>query len=242
MHTLKKNFDVSMIFNDGSVNKSVTYNVSVKTIESLIRGGYLISVTTNEFLVDNKAPDLVMEQLAEKCRKPIETIVFYVSDAGQVTDIYNYNEIIFKWEQAKERLELEYTGEVFLKYVNACSSVIYSKDVLLSKLKKDLFIGQFFCRLYNTPFVAATRRDVEDIKFFGIDYEANVIYKFEYDEDNNGFIKKELDVAKNEISGMPIDGYNVKYKLSDDLSIKGIEGKFKNHYKSFNFIITEIIS
>lgn len=219
----------------------INYNVEVEVLEGYHNGSYLASVTMNGFKINGFEPDLMMEQLAHKCRKPLETVEFIVAANGVVTDIHNHPEIVEKWNAVKERLEIEYSGDNFEKYVSLTDTAMKDKDALLAGLRRDIFISQYFYPLYNEAFFDYSKRNVERIRFFNINYEIDMMLKF---QDNislsgNMSIIKEIDTKEYDLSKMPIDVYTSEYLLNSNMEILNINGRFENHGRKYIFRIME---
>lgn len=219
----------------------ISYNVEVEVLEVYHNGSYLVSVTMNGFKINGFEPDLMMEQLAHKCRKPLEMVEFIVAANGVITDIYNHTEIVDKWKEAKERLEIEYSGDNFEKYVSLTDAAMKDRDTLLAGLKKDIFINQYFYPLYNEAFFDYLKKNTERIKFFNINYEIDMVLKF---QDNislsgNMSIIKKINTKEYDLSKMPIDVYTSEYLLNNAMEILTISGKFENHGRKYIFRILE---
>ena len=84
----RKKYRVEIIIEENPEERTwLSYEVSVENLEILPSGNYLCYFTTGNFLINRKKPDLVMEQLANKCRKPFEIMVFIVSKSGEILEI-----------------------------------------------------------------------------------------------------------------------------------------------------------
>jgi len=237
----QKVYNVEMFIEEDKNNITrITHDAFVKTLEVKNPDLYLVSVILWNFLINNEKPDLVLEQLAEKCRRPLEKLVFYVNSKWQITGLHNYNNIVERWDELKKQLEQEYTGEIFEKYIIKNDLVIRNEKVLLEKLKKDFFIVQFFSPIYNVSFNNFSIRNKENIKFLNIDYEIDTLFSLEDRNENNTIvIVKNLDKQGENYSMMPIDSYRTEYIMDDNYSINSIIGKFENHGRKFIFNIKE---
>lgn len=219
----------------------ISYNVEVEVLEVYYDGSHLASVTMNGFKINGFEPDLMMEQLAHKCRKPLETVEFIVAANGVIIDIHNHSEIAEKWKGVKERLEMEYSGDNFEKYLSLTDSAMKDKEVLTAGLKKDIFISQYFYPLYNEAFFDYSKRNVERIRFFNINYEINMMLKFQENVSLSGnmSIIKEIDTKEYDFSKMPVHVYTSEYLLNHNMEILNISGRFENHGRKYTFRILE---
>jgi hypothetical protein len=219
----------------------ISYNAEIEVVEVYHNGSYLASVTLDNFKVNGFEPDLMMEQLAHKCRKPLETLEFIIAANGEIANIHNHPEIIEKWKLVKERLEIEYSGDNFEKYVSLTDKVMQDKEALMAGLKKDIFISQFFYPLYNEAFFDYSKKNVENIRFFNINYEIDMILRFQENVSLSGnmSIIKEIDTKEYDFSKMPVDLYKSEYLLNHRMEILNISGRFENHGRKYIFRIIE---
>lgn len=240
----RKKYKVEIIIEESNEEKTrISYEASVENLEVLPSGSYLCYFTTNNFLIDRKEPDLVMEQLAHKCRKPYDIMVFIVSKSGEILGINNHPDIIERWEVAKKRLEIEYSGKEFEKYISIMDSVIYNREVFLSKIKQDIFISQFFFPIYEEAFTGFVKKNREKIKFFNINYDIDMLLEIQDEgypnEDGHLIMYKKINDKEYDYSKMPIDSFSTEYALDKKREIVKIKGKFENHNRKYSFNITE---
>lgn len=219
----------------------ITYDANVEVLNVFPSGEYLAEVIMTRFRVNGFEPDLMMEQLAYKCRQPLEKVEFIVAANGEITDINNHSEILEKWKSVKERLELEYTGVNFEKYLNLTDRALQDKATILTALKKDTFIHQYFYPLYNEAYFNYKKNTVEEVKFFNINYEINMELVVQENVSLNGNITvvKQIDAKKYDFSKMPIDAYTTEYLLNEKMEISNITGRFENYGRKYSFRIIE---
>ena len=219
---------------------TITYDVSVACTEIFPSGKYSALVAMTNFLVNGFEPDLVMEELARKCRKPLETVHYLVGSNGIIIEILNHSRIVEDWYDTKMKLESEYTGDNFRKYIALNEAVILNPDALLAALKKDIFISQYFYPLYEGPFFEYTKKQVEQITFFNIGYEIDMLLSLNENASLSGnvAITKAID-NKYDHEAMPIEQYTSEYVLNQDLHIVNIKGVFENYGRKYNFAIAE---
>lgn len=234
-------YEVEIFFEENRNSKTrLTHSAFVKTLEAKGENAWLVSVVLWNYLINNEKPDLVMEQLAEKCRRPLEKLVLVVNSQWEVIGLHNHEAILELWTDVRQRLEEEYTGEIFEKYIQRHEEALLNRDVLLAKLKKDLFITQFFCGMYNRAFHDFSFVSQENIRALNIDYIVDMEYKIKDRRDSeNLFVEKEIDRQQYAARQMPIDNYNTAYELKDDFSVKDISGSFENYGRRLAFNINE---
>lgn len=240
--SFKRSYKIELIIEEHQNSKiRITHNALLETVDTISQDVYLVAVTMNNFLINNLPPDLVMEQLAQKCRKPLEHITFYVNRNWQLVGIYNHQEILDRWLETKTRLQQEYTGDVFLNYINSHEEVLKDADVLLRKLKQDTFLSQFFFPLYSEAFNGYKKLNTEQVKFLNIEYDIDVVLQIDPEILAEAVITivKTPDVQKYSLQQMPVFYYTTKYTIDTDMAITAVHGSFENHGRKFFFNIDE---
>lgn len=240
----KKNYKVEVVFEETIYDRTrIVYEVSVENLEVDSSGSFLCYVTMKNFLINNKEPDLIMEQIAYKCRKPFETLVLIVAKNGEIIGLNNHPDILERWSVLKERLLIEYSGKEFEKYIELMQNAIENQDVFLSKLKQDIFISQFFYPIYEEVFVDFKKKNIEKIKFFNINYQINMLLEIEnggeLNDDQNLILRKTIDKKVYQFSEMPISSFDTEYVFDKKMEIIKIKGKFDNHNRKCIFNILE---
>lgn len=225
--------------NGDSVNK-ISYNAYVNAVNVNRLSGYTVNLTLTDFLVNGESPDIVFEQLVYKCRQAFKDMVFTIAPQGYITGLENYKEVTEKWIDIKEQLHKEYTGDTFESYIAKFEKVIFNQNAFLIRLKRDIFINQFFVGLYNEAFTDYKKRGIERLRFFNIDYEAEVLFKVtDSDAEDNIRINKSIDRDRYNNDVMPIESYAAEYILNNAHEIEQITGTFVNHGKTYTYTINE---
>lgn len=235
----QKSYRVEIVIEEENAreNTKITYDAAVEVPQVFQSGEYLAAVTMTKFRVNGFEPDLMMEQLASKCRKPLEKVEFIVARNGELLRVHNHDEILEKWKPIKERLEIEYSGDIFEKYLNLTDKALQDKEAILAALKKDTFIHQYFYPLYNESFFNYTKKKVEAVRFFNISYEIDMVLELQKDTSLSGNITvvKRIDDKEYDYSKMPVDDYTTEYLLNENMEIINITGRFGNYGRKYSF-------
>jgi len=220
---------------------TINYEVAVCWELKNRLGEYLISVRFKNFLINQNKPELLMEILAERCRQPINDIKFLTSNEGKIIDILNHEAIIEKWQDVKEVLRKEYSGSIFERYLALQENIITNKVFLLEKLKKDVFLSQFFSGIYNKNFKDYFFKDIESPDFMDISYEIPVniemLNQGIYSQKKELFLRKSIDEEAYNFNQMPIKNYKTFYTLDGNHFIKNVMGKFEALNQSISFSV-----
>lgn len=209
-----------------------------------INQGFFVKVETRDFLINYNEPSLLIELLAEECRQPLQKIDFELNEFGQIEAIKNYDEIVEKWKETKKEIALKYSGEVVEKYIKLQDAVMYEYDVLVTKLKKDLFLNQFFYPIYNNVFREFKLDVIEKSNLLGINYLFPMQFISndggKYDENQHLHFEKRINEKEYDFDKMPVSIYEAKYGVSKDHSIEFIKGNFETFGQKLDFYINAV--
>ena len=227
---------------DDNVNLNIiSYNVEVSYTKEPINKYYLAEVIITNFRLNFQTPDAVMEILALKCRESIEKCIFRINTKNEIIEIENHQEILQRWYTIKESLIHENEGEIFEKYISIFENNILNEDSLLVKIKKNLFINQYFFPIFNEPYHNLNKNNDEQFSFFNLDYQEQVVLEVEnkgiFDENEMAIISKKLMANKEKHLLLPIESYASKYILNKNTEIAIIEGAFSNFNNKYSYKI-----
>jgi hypothetical protein len=239
----KRTYSVEVIIDiEDKTPQAITYNVTISYgVNSL--GRSIAEVVTVGFLVNHKEPQSILEEIAVKCREALSICVFEINVRNEIIGIENYFEILRRWEDVKKQLLIENTGEIAERYLDMFEASLIDADLLLSKLRKDSFIGNYFSPIYNAPYHGYKRTFSENFTFFNVEYDEDLILEItedgNFDEYGHATVIKRLSDPDNYERLIPIEVYEAKYTLDNSLAIKRIDGVFLNYGKRYLFTIEQ---
>lgn len=242
-HDLKKVYDVQVKIKEGdSIKTTLDYKVAVTTLEVFESGEFIVSVSFSDFFkINGRNPDLILEQIAWKCRKAFKDLFFKVAKTGEILSLLSFHEVQEKWIETKEKLRMEYSGKEFEDYLFAMDSVIENEQAFLEKIKRDVFINQFFYPIYDEAFSEFKRKTKESVRFFGINYNIDMLLEIKNkgmrNAEKNLILAKALDTETYDNAKMPVVSYKAKYALNEKMEIQHISGEFENHSRKYAFRI-----
>lgn len=234
---IKRDYLVEITIDQEDNNVSIiTYNISINYATN-----NLVEVVTTNFLVNLVEPEATLETLALECRKALEKCEYQVNTKNEIINLENHNEILEKWTAIKQKLMQENTGELFDKYIAIFENTLQNKADLLFKLKKDIFINQYFFPIFDEPYHNLKKNNNENFTFFNFDYQQDVILEIQndakFDENKNIIITKKIVKNENNTVLFPLEKFETKYIVNNDFLITKILGEFINHQKKYSFII-----
>lgn len=112
-------------------------------------GNYHFTIDRKKVYINEIAPDLVIEQLAEKAGSCLYPMEIATSPEGPFEEITNYEEIKKRWNAKKIELQDYYTGEIAEKIITNVDAVYSSKNKVEMAMSDDLFLTLFFMPIYR---------------------------------------------------------------------------------------------
>lgn len=111
-----------------------------------------VLVDKEQVYINNQAPQLLAEQLADQVGKCLYPVRLSVDAQGSMVSVTNEMEIRKRWDKAKPALEQYYIGSVADAVFSSMEAQLASGRYLTGNLKKDLFFALYFQGLYeNNP-------------------------------------------------------------------------------------------
>lgn len=195
-------------------------------------GKHHFSIDKKQVFIDHSAPDLIIEQLAEKagsCFYPMEIVT---SAEGPLEEIINFEEIKKRWDLKKEELEKYYVGEIAEKIINKANRIYSSKRNIEHAIKEDLFLKLFFMPIYRKHNNQIAEYDI-DISFVPFTSPK----KYSIVQEVNRFLtksgKQQINLKSNNDSDKIQPEIDLNYKVNNETkSIFSIIGKVNLEAKS----------
>lgn len=127
----------------------IHFSVDVTYSGQSQNGKHYFNIDRKKVFINETAPDLILEQLAESagsCLYPMEIIT---SDEGPFEGIANYEAIKKRWKDKKAELESYYEGEMAENIISKLDSIYSDQHKMELSMKKDLFLNLFFMPIYR---------------------------------------------------------------------------------------------
>ncbi|WP_269235032.1 hypothetical protein [Flavobacterium flavigenum] len=140
----------------------------------------IVKYQINQVYINNKEPEMVIEQLADKTSKILYPIVMSMNKNGEIHEILNIEEIQKRWKILKPSI-LEYYkgGEIITKLLSSFERSIQSASRLKRNLAEHPFYTIYFAPIYQnySPDLSFTNNDSELETFQSIDEFQSVTSK-----------------------------------------------------------------
>ena len=145
---------------DGQATQ-VHFTVDVGYKGELRDGSHLFFIDRKKVFINQKAPDLIIEQLAEKAGSCLYPMDILTSPEGPFQEIVNYEEIKKRWDDKKIELEQYYVGEIAEKIIANLDIAYSSKHKMERAMQDDLFLLLFFMPIYRRHVDRKAAYDIE---------------------------------------------------------------------------------
>jgi hypothetical protein len=109
----------------------------------------IIEINRKQVYINDKMPDVTVEQLLDKIAQNIFPIVLEISNTGEIKAIANHIEIKKRWLANKEELIHYYKKEQSDTIIKNGDLYFNNEKVLLEMLSKNWFFNLFFQPIYG---------------------------------------------------------------------------------------------
>ncbi|WP_409417023.1 peptidoglycan-binding protein LysM [Flavobacterium sp. PS2] len=142
---LDKKYKVHYTSEVGDQVDTITTEVNVKWLAVDKNKFQLFEINkASNIYINAEKPDTMMDELGAKTAEILYPLKIVVDGTGKWVDIYNYNEIVTRWEDTKREILDYYEGEVTNAYIEHTEYALESSETLLASLSSDYFLRAFF--------------------------------------------------------------------------------------------------
>ncbi|KUJ59739.1 hypothetical protein AR687_21275 [Flavobacteriaceae bacterium CRH] len=203
----------------------------------------IVEYHINQVYINNKEPEMVIEQLADKTSKALYPIVLSLNSNGEIHEILNIEAIQERWQILKPSI-LEYYqgGDVITKLLSSFERSIQSASLLKRNLTEHPFYTTYFAPIYQnySPDLSFTNNDFEVETFQSIDEFQSATSKILVRR--KGVVKSKVNFDENLHSQNGMHDYNLqKIQLNLEKVVfqsgkldEGIDGNMDFQYKLNN--------
>lgn len=130
-------------------------------------GNYHFIIDRKKVYINETAPELILEQLAEKAGSCLYPMEIATSPEGPFEEIINYEEIKKRWNTKKIELQDYYKGALTEKIIANIDAVYSSKNKMEMALNDDLFLTLFFMPIYrkHVDRIAEYKKEIAFVPF-----------------------------------------------------------------------------
>jgi hypothetical protein len=143
-------YEVVYTILDGEQNQ-ISFETSIEGLKSNPKiYGHLVQIErTSITLLNNEYPELAVDELALVTAKVIYPLQIIINYRGKFVGIINYEEIVKRWEIAKETIRDNFESEQAERYILYTEKMLQTEATLVASLQKDWFLKAFFSEIYD---------------------------------------------------------------------------------------------
>lgn len=134
------------------------YGISLSGVGDATGGLAAVTIDREQVYINNQAPQLLAEQMADAMGKCLFPVKVQVHANGSMGAVLNDAEIQARWRKAKPAMEQYYKGDVADSVFNLMEAQLSSERYITGSLKKDLFFALYFQGMYDHRLTGAGSR------------------------------------------------------------------------------------
>ena len=196
----------------------------------------VFEINRKQVFIDNQAPDLKIEQIADSCAQAIFPIRVKTNQEGKIVKIVNHEAIKQRWIPIKENLLNYYQGKIVQEIILKTEKVLFNPKKLQQSIDKNWFFHLYFKPLYknysqNKPTVSTWESPV-----FGnqnIKYEVQHTVAENYSPTNKILINAKGKSIDERTVQEVLDGYSYPKSKMAGIESKPLESEMEVQYKLY---------
>ena len=222
-------------FENEVLKNRVHYEIEIRCIQNHV-SNCVFEITRKQIYINNQAPDLMMEQIADKAAQTIFPIHLKLTESGEIDAIENMDAIKKRWIQKKEELNSYYEGIIIEDIINKTERILLNHNALKQSICDNWFFHLYFKPLYIDYTQKLQRKFIWESPVFGhqnLEYGAIHTIDENCSETNKIYInvkglsleERSLDQIKKGIHGIS--------SINADNAIEEIESEMEAQYKLY---------
>lgn len=217
---ISKDYSVRYIFNIDSQIDKIEMGVRVSWLATDQNKYHLFEIRKSvNLFIDNSEPDRIMDAIGSQIVQVLYPLKIVVDNSGKWIDIHNYDEIVNRWQNKKNKLLEYYKNGIVSKYLEECELALRSSTQLLQSLSSDYFLRSFFNGLH----VKHTSDLVCDLE---------VLFPLERNKESKFQTQQKVDAFLDKSNLIRVEQKGDYVNISDDTNLGNnlFDGKFYSSY------------
>lgn len=154
---------------------SIHYEITLSKVEAVGDGNFHFTLNKRQVYINNKAPELIADKLAEDLGKVIYPLILEIDKEGYIHSVFNADEIKSRWREERTTIERYYQGRIAKEALESMEIMVSDPARLSAGIQNDWFMALFFSGIYGLK--AYDFREYTDLKLPMIPYATPVNYK-----------------------------------------------------------------
>ncbi|WP_300598691.1 hypothetical protein [Niabella sp.] len=153
----------------------VHYEMDVAQLGSMEQEGYLFLLNRKQVYVNNQAPHLLADRLADEMGAILYPLLLMVDLEGAFKRVVNTEEVLDRWKKKKEEITRYYKGAIVEQAMTQMDLVLNHDHELNQAIRSDWFFAVFFARILGKR--AFSYKQELDLQFPLVAYGPMVNYR-----------------------------------------------------------------
>lgn len=234
--TQKRNYGLTLQnYEDEELTSTIHYETEIVCSQN--NNQYTVfEINRKQLFIDNQAPDLKIEQIADSCAQAIFPICVKVNQKGDIVSIANHETIKQRWMPIKERLSNYYEGKIITEIIQKAETLLFDSQLLQKSISKNWFFHLYFKPLYVNYSQNKSNIDIWESPVFAnqnIKYEVHHTVEENYSETNKIFINAKGKSIDERTIEEVLKGYNYSKSKMAGIISKPLESEMEVNYKLY---------
>ncbi|MGJ7031962.1 hypothetical protein [Niabella hirudinis] len=130
-------------------NLKIHYEMDIARLGEFEQEGYLYFVNRKQVYINNSAPRLLADQLADAMGRTLYPVLLMVNHEGGFGKIINHPDILERWRASKPAILQYFKGAAAEQAMQEMEIRLHDIDRVEAALKEDWFFTVFFAAIYG---------------------------------------------------------------------------------------------
>jgi hypothetical protein len=128
----------------------ISYELSITLQHFINQNLAVFEINRKDFYINNKAPEVMLYQIANDMAASIYPVTFTVNQALQIIALNNHKEIITRCKETQQKIENYYKGDIPQKMIANYTKHYNDEAILVQQLQNDWWYRILFPSLYQS--------------------------------------------------------------------------------------------
>lgn len=160
---VNNSYGVLYTIENGTETHTIKQEINVRWRAKNENGYYFFEVDRiGSIYINDTAASTMVEEIAEKASAALYPLLVVVDENGKWVYINNFNQILERWNEAKQQIQKYYEGDEVEKYLSIYDKNLEDSDTLYLSLSKDWFLNAFFNGIHvQYPPILSIRKEID---------------------------------------------------------------------------------
>jgi hypothetical protein len=203
------------VINFPSQSLKISFELSITLKHFVNQELAVYEVDRKNFYINNRPPDIIMYEIADKMAAAIFPVVFTVNQNLEIVNLENHKEITSRCEQTKAEIAHYYIGKVSENILTNFTNHYSNPSLLAKQLQKDWWYFILFPTLYQYYGFKLYTQKTATLAFQDHKLDLEVFYEIEKQYNQTGKLILNL---KSEPNKKDQASYQARYILNPEVN------------------------